>query len=302
MTSTIATEAAEADRSEVTVLTAAEQEELIRRHMPLVGHLVRDMLTRIPNHIHRDDLTSAGLHALVTAARGWDPDRGIPFHRFATTRIRGAILDELRSLDWATRSVRARARTTDTTRQNLTNTLGRTPTAEELAQALGTTTSDLHQTDNDVQRATVLSLQGFATASADDLVTERTPGPEDMLLRREQIGYLHHAIASLPDRLQTVITEYFLNERPMAEIAADLGVTESRISQLRAEALSLLKDGLNTHLDPDLAPVPDNPESIAARRRASYFATIGGNTSLHTRLALTNTHGHTGIGLGVPAA
>jgi RNA polymerase sigma factor for flagellar operon FliA len=294
MTSTATTVADRAaDTAPATVLSAAEQEELIRAHMPLVGHLVRDMLTRIPNHIHRDDLTSAGLHALVTAARSWDPNRGIPFHRFATTRIRGAILDELRSLDWATRSVRTKARATDATRQNLTTALGRTPTTTELAQALGTTTTDLQQTDNDVQRATVLSLQGFATSSADDLVTERTPGPEDMLLRREQIGYLHHAIASLPERLQTVVTEYFLNERPMADIAADLGVTESRISQLRAEALSLLKDGLNTHLDPDLAPAPENPDSITARRRASYFAEIAGNTSLHTRLALTNAHGHT---------
>ncbi|RSM52810.1 FliA/WhiG family RNA polymerase sigma factor [Actinoplanes sp. ATCC 53533] len=277
----------------VPALSAAEQEVLIRTHMPLVGHLVRDMLSRIPNHIHRDDLTSAGLHALVTAARGWDPTRGIPFNRFATTRIRGAILDELRSLDWATRSVRTKARATDTTRQNLTTTLGRAPSNEELAQALGTTTTDLHQTDNDVQRATVLSLQGFTTSSPDDLVTERTPGPEDMLIRREQIGYLHHAIASLPERLQTVITEYFLKERPMADIATELGVTESRISQLRAEALSLLKDGLNTHLDPELAPAPENPDSIIARRRAGYFATIAGNTSLHSRLALTNAHGFT---------
>jgi RNA polymerase sigma factor for flagellar operon FliA len=266
--------------------------------MPLVGHLVRDMLTRIPNHIHRDDLTSAGLHALVTAARGWDPERGIPFHRFATTRIRGAILDELRSLDWATRSVRSKARATDTTRQSLTTTLGRTPTAEELAQALGTTTTDLHQTDNDVQRATVLSLQGFTTSSADDLVTERTPGPEEMLIRREQIGYLHHAIGSLPERLQFVINEYFLKERPMADIAADLGVTESRISQLRAEALALLKDGMNTHLDPHLAPVPENPESITARRRATYYASIAGNTTMHSRLALTNAHGLTSYARG----
>ncbi|UQU67001.1 FliA/WhiG family RNA polymerase sigma factor [Couchioplanes caeruleus] len=293
MTSTMTTAADcdAADTTAVPALSAAEQEELIRTHMPLVGHLVRDMLTRIPNHIHRDDLTSAGLHALVTAARGWDPERGIPFHRFATTRIRGAILDELRSLDWATRSVRSKARATDATRQNLTTTLGRTPTNEELAQALGTTTTDLHQTDNDVQRATVLSLQGFTTSSADDLVTERTPGPEEMLIRREQIGYLHHAIGSLPERLQFVITEYFLKERPMADIAADLGVTESRISQLRAEALSLLKDGINTHLDPHLAPVPENPESITARRRASYYASIAGNTNMHSRLALTNAHG-----------
>jgi RNA polymerase sigma factor FliA len=295
MTSTVTTVAdiAADTAATVTVLSTAEQEELIRTHMPLVGHLVRDMLTRIPNHIHRDDLTSAGLHALVTAARGWDPDRGIPFHRFASTRIRGAILDELRSLDWATRSVRTKARATDTTRQNLTTTLGRTPTAEELAQALGTTKGDLQQTDTDVQRATVLSLQGFTTSSADDMVTEKNPGPEDMLIRREQIGYLHHAIGSLPERLQVVITEYFLNERPMADIADDLGVTESRISQLRAEALSLLKDGLNTHLNPELAPVPDNPESITARRRASYYNNIGNNTSLHSRLAMTNAHGHT---------
>jgi RNA polymerase sigma factor for flagellar operon FliA len=290
----IATTVADGD-ADTTVLSAAEQEEQIRAHMPLVGHLVRDMLSRIPNHIHRDDLTSAGLHALVTAARSWDPTRGIPFHRFATTRIRGAILDELRSLDWATRSVRTKARATDATRQRLTTTLGRTPTAEELAQALGTTTTDLHQTDTDVQRATVLSLQGFTATSAEDLVTEPTPGPEEMLVRREQIGYLHHAIASLPDRLQLVITEYFLNERPMADIAADLGVTESRISQLRAEALSLLKDGLNTHLDPDLAPAPENPDSIIARRRASYYASIANNTTLRSRLALTNAHGLTAV-------
>ncbi|RZU49116.1 RNA polymerase sigma-28 (SigD/FliA/WhiG) subunit [Krasilnikovia cinnamomea] len=303
MTSTDTTAAdSDADITVATVLSAREQEELVRQHMPLVGHLVRDMLSRIPNHVHRDDLTSAGLHALVKATRSWDPDRGIPFHRFATTRIRGAILDELRSLDWATRSVRTKARATDTTRQRLTTALGRTPTNEELAQALGTTTGELHQTDSDVQRATVLSLQNFTSSSADDLVTEPAPGPEDMLLRREQIGYLHHAIASLPDRLQTVITEYFLNERPMADIAADLGVTESRISQLRAEALSLLKDGLNTHLDPHLAPVPENPASITARRRAGYYAAIAGNTTMHSRLAMTNANGHTIYGVGAPAA
>jgi RNA polymerase sigma factor for flagellar operon FliA len=295
MTSTTMTDAdlAADTATAVPALSAREQEELIRTHMPLVGHLVRDMLSRIPNHIHRDDLTSGGLHALVTAARSWDPSRGIPFHRFATTRIRGAILDELRSLDWATRSVRTKARATDTTRQALTTTLGRTPSNEELAQALGTTTTDLHRTDNDVQRATVLSLQGFTTSSPDDLVTERTPGPEDMLIRREQIGYLHHAIESLPERLHFVVSEYFLKERPMADIAADLGVTESRISQLRAEALSLLKDGLNTHLDPELAPVPDNPDSVIARRRAGYYAAIAGKTDLSSRLAMTTPQGFT---------
>jgi RNA polymerase sigma factor for flagellar operon FliA len=302
-TASAATTDATAISTTAPVLTAREQEELIRTNMPLVGHLVRDMLNRVPNHIHRDDLTSAGLHALVTAARSFDPQRGIPFHRFASTRIRGAILDELRSLDWATRSVRHKARNTDTTRQELTVTLGRTPSTDELAQALGTTTADLHNTTNDVQRATVLSLQGFATGTPDDMVTEPTPGPEDQLLRREQIGYLHHAIDALPERLHKVINEYYLQERPMADIAADLDVTESRISQLRAEALTLLKDGMNTHLDPQLADSPANPDGVIARRRASYYASIAANTTMHTRLALTNSHGHTNHAmLGAPVA
>jgi RNA polymerase sigma factor for flagellar operon FliA len=283
-------------------LTAREQEELIRTNMPLVGHLVRDMLSRVPNHVHRDDLTSAGLHALVTAARGFDPTRGIPFHRFAATRIRGAILDELRSLDWATRSVRSKARQTDTTRQQLTAVLGRTPTTDELAQAMGTTATELADTDHAVQRATVLSLQGFATGTPDDMVTEPTPGPEALLIHREQIGYLHHAIEALPDRLRTVISDYYLQERPMADIADDLGVTESRISQLRAEALALLKDGMNTHLDPDLASSPERPDGVIARRRASYYANIAANTNMHTRLALTNQHGHTTPAAGSAAA
>src|SRR4051812_32748050 len=134
-------------------LSAAEQEEIIRAHVPLVGHVVRDMLSRVPNHVHRDDLSSAGLAALVTAARGFDPQRGIPFYRFAATRIRGALLDELRSLDGASRSVRSRARQTDAAREQLTIALGRIPTTEELATALGTSAAELHETSNDVQRA-----------------------------------------------------------------------------------------------------------------------------------------------------
>ncbi len=274
-----------------TSLSAAEQEELIRAHIPLVGHIVRDMLSRVPNHVHRDDLTSGGLAALVTAARGFDPQRGIPFHRFATTRIRGALLDELRSLDWASRSVRSRARRADTAREQLMNTLGRTPTAEELAAALGTTTGEISNTTNDVQRAVVLSLQGFATGAAEDLVTERAAGPEDTLLRREQIGYLHHAVEALPERLRKVVTEYYLDERPMAEIADELGVTESRVSQLRSEALALLKDGMNHQLDPELVASPERPDGCVAKRRATYYATIAERSTLQSRVAHTTHQG-----------
>jgi RNA polymerase sigma factor for flagellar operon FliA len=266
-------------------------EDLVRSHLPLVGHLVREMLGRLPAHVSREDLVSAGMAALATAAKAYDPERGTPFGSFATARIRGGLLDELRGLDWASRSVRSRARRIDTAQQQLTATLGRTPTTVELAQALGVGTDEIQSVDDDVQRAVVLSLQGFAAGTAEDMVPERTAGPEDLLLHRERIGYLHHAIDALPERLRLVVSAYFFDERPMTEIAAELGVTESRVSQLRAEALGLLRDGLNVHLDPELVDTPDRPGGCVARRRESYYAAIAARGDLRTRLDLTSHHG-----------
>jgi RNA polymerase sigma factor for flagellar operon FliA len=185
--------------------------------------------------------------------------------------------------------VRQRARRTDAARQELTAELGRMPTVAEVAERLGCSVADIEHADDDVQRAVVFSLQGFATAGAEDMVTDRGAGPEEMLIRRERLGYLRHAIEALPDRLRTVITGYFFEERPMAQIAAELGVTESRVSQLRAEALGLLRDGLNTHLDPALAtPVK---EGCVARRRAAYYESIAGRGTLKSRLAVTGPDG-----------
>ena len=274
-----------------TTTTRRTVEDLVRSHLPLVGHLVREMLGRLPAHVSREDLISAGMAALAAAAKNYDPDRGTPFGSFATTRIRGALLDELRGLDWASRSVRSRARRVETANQELTATLGRTPTQTELAETLGIAVDELKAIDEDVQRAVVLSLQGFAAGTAEDLVPERTPGPEDLLIHRERIGYLHHAINALPDRLRRVITAYFFEERPMLDIAGELGVTESRVSQLRAEALILLKDGLNTHLDPDLVNQPDRTGGCVARRREAYYAQIAAQGDLRTRLHMTKPDG-----------
>jgi RNA polymerase sigma factor for flagellar operon FliA len=271
--------------------TDRAQEELIRENIPLVGHLVREILGRVPSHVNRDDLTSAGLAALVTAARGYDAERGIPFGRFAAMRIRGALLDELRSLDWASRSVRSRARQAEMARQDLTAALGRVPTATEIASTLGLSVSEIESVEEDVQRAVVLSLQGFSAGTAEDMVTEQTTGPEDLLIHRERIGYLHNAIEALPERLRTVVTRYFLEERPMAEIAVELGVTESRVSQLRAEALTLLRGGLNSHLNPELVDEADRPEGCVARRRSSYYAEVAAKGDLRSRLAMTNAYG-----------
>lgn len=268
-----------------------ELENLVRANMSLVGHLVREMLGRVPAHVNRDDLASAGFAALVSAGQSFDPERGIPFTRFAAMRVRGALVDELRGLDWASRSVRQRARRTDAARQELTIALGRTPTDAELAELLGVGVQELTAMQDDVQRAVVLSLQGFATGTAEDMVTERSAGPEEVLLHRERIGYLHGAIDALPDRLRLVVTASFLQERAMAEIAAELGVTESRVSQLRTEALALLRDGLNAHLSPELVDQPAGADNCVARRRAAYFEKVGAQGNLHTRLAVTNSYG-----------
>jgi RNA polymerase sigma factor for flagellar operon FliA len=249
-------------------------EALIVQHMPLVGHIVRETMSRVPSHVDRDDLTSAGLTALVQAAHAFDPERGVPFNRYAATRIRGAIVDDLRSIDWASRSVRRRSRELDMTRANLATVLGRTATQVEVAQAAGITVDEVVANDDDVSRAQVLSL----SASEDDAIGERlvsnAPDPQAMLEHRERLTYLTEAIAELPDRLRLVVEQYFLAERPMGEIAETLGVTESRVSQLRAEAMVLLRDALNMALDPELVEPAPRPDGCAARRRQAYFTAV----------------------------
>ena len=251
-----------------------DSEELIRRHLPLVGHLVRELLHRLPAHVNRDDLVSAGMPALVTAARSFDPVHGVPFGRYAGSRIRGALLDELRNLDWASRAVRSRARRLETVRQELTATLRRNPTRSELAGALGSSVDEVDSVNDDVQRAMVLSLQGFAVGTTEDLVVEAGPGPEELVLHHERLDYLRAAVESLPERLRAVVDGYFLRERPMAEIAAELGVSESRISQLRAEALVLLRDGMNSQFDPAMVDPAARSTGCVARRRQAYYAEV----------------------------
>lgn len=249
-------------------------EELITSHMPLVGHIVRETMGRVPAHVSRDDLTSAGLTALVQAAQAFDAERGIPFGRYAATRVRGAILDELRSVDWASRSVRRRARDLEEARNALATTLGRVPSDSEVANATGLSAEEVAANADDLARAQVLSLQASQDASLDDLLPAGGPTPLELLEHRERLEHLVHAIAELPERLRTVVQDYFLAERPMAEIAAALDVSESRISQMRAEALVLLRDAINHQLDPELVQPAARPEGCAARRRESYFAAV----------------------------
>ncbi|MEU4220635.1 sigma-70 family RNA polymerase sigma factor, partial [Actinoplanes sp. NPDC026623] len=155
---------------------------------------------------------------------------------------------------------------------------------------LGVGVGELADVEDDVQRAAVLSLQGFAVGTAEDMVTEGSMNPEETLLHRERIGYLHDAVAVLPERLRFVVESSFLQERPLSAVAAELGVTESRVSQLRTEALALLRDGLNTHMEQQEAAGAQG-DGCVARRRAAYAAQIAGRSTMSSRLAVTDVRG-----------
>ncbi len=268
-----------------TAPAAVDIDDLVTSHMQLVSHIVRESMSRLPGHVNRDDLTSAGLTALVQAARSYDESRGVPFTRYAATRVRGAIIDELRGIDWASRSVRRRARELDDTRTVLAGRLGRVPTDAEVAEAAGVTVDELAANADDVSRASVMSLQGFGDTPIDDVLPTRAPSPEEKVEQNERIGYLVDSVALLPDRLRVVVEGYFFAERPMADIADELGVSESRVSQMRAEALVLLKDAMNSALDPELVAPHARPDGCAARRRDAYFAAVASRRTATARLS-----------------
>ncbi len=250
-------------------------DELVTQNLALVGHIVRETMGRVPSHVSRDDLTSAGMLALVQAAQSYQEERGVPFARYAATRIRGAVLDELRGLDWASRSVRRRARELEATRATLTSTLGRAPSTAELARAAGLREEEVAANQGDVARSQVFSLDGAGDFTLADQLVSRLPRPDESLLGREEMEYLVDAIAELPERLRHVVEQYFLAERPMAEIAETLGVTESRVSQMRAEALVLLREALHRLLSPELtSEAAEKKNGCAARRRDAYVAAV----------------------------
>ena len=254
---------------------AKYESDLVREHLALVQYVTSEIAHRVPSHVNRGDLVSAGMLGLAQAARSYDPERGIAFDRFASTRIRGALLDELRGRDWASRSVRARARGMQQATDDLTNRLGRPPTPDEIATELHLPTDNVRKLVDDVHRATVLNYESLVVeGDAEEFLTAGELSPEDAILERERRSVLTDAVAALPDRLRRVVVGYFFEERSMQGLADELGVSESRVSQLRAEALLLLKDGMNSQLDPDqLAPEP-RPNGRVARRKSAYYTSV----------------------------
>ncbi len=259
----------------VTTATASSNESLVLEHMPLVGYIVREVAARLPRHVDLGDLHSAGYLGLVQASIAFDEKHGVPFRRYANTRIRGAVLDELRSKSWASRSVRQSGRLREEAVSHLAALLGRMPGQHEIAEHLGVTVAELDAVDDSLHRTVVLSLDAAPSMDAlEPVLPHSSVTPEDELLRDEEHHYLHTAVKELPERLRTVVTMYYLQGKPMAEIAEVLEVSESRVSQMRAQALEMVKDGMNSQLDPDRVEDSERPGGCVDRRRASYIAAV----------------------------
>ena len=150
-------------RAPVPASQRAAEEQLVRDHLSLVQHAVAEVISRVPRHVSRDDLESAALFGLAQAARTFDQTRGIAFEHHAANRVRGAVLDELRGADWASRSVRARGRQLQQATDELTVRLGRAPSQAEVAAELGVEPAVVRKLDEDVHRATVLNYDSIVT-------------------------------------------------------------------------------------------------------------------------------------------
>lgn len=217
----------------------------------LVGGVVAAVATRCPRHVDRAELMRAGELGLVEAARRWDAGTGVPFERFAAIRIRGAVLDALRAADWAPRSVRANERRIETVEQSLSSWLGRRPTELELATALGVTPEWLREQRARIARSVMLAFDRLTFDDSDDsgpaipmVVDPEALEPVEILEHRELLAYLRDAVTLLEDRHRRVIEGTYFDGLAAAPLAEELGVTESRISQLRTEALVHLRRGI----------------------------------------------------------
>ncbi|MFP5377907.1 MAG: sigma-70 family RNA polymerase sigma factor [Acidimicrobiia bacterium] len=261
------------------------EETLVRDNLALVDYAVNHLANRLPRHVPRDELVSAAMAGLAQAARSYDPGRDTGFEHYASARIRGALLDELRGRDWASRSVRTKGRRLLAATDELTAALGRVPTTEELAAHLGVAENVVTALNHDVHRSVVLNYDSIlADGGAEWTLPADDRSPDVVVLERERRGYLLDAVSALPDRLRQVVVGYFFEERSMQDLAEELGVSASRISQMRSKAMSLLKDGVTSQLDPEAVP-PSTDSPRVARRKAAYVDAVAAASKRRDRRA-----------------
>jgi RNA polymerase sigma factor for flagellar operon FliA len=218
-----------------------------------VKYVAGRMSSGLPAHVEEADLISYGLIGLINAIERFDPDREIKFETYAITRIKGAIIDELRALDWVPRSVRARAREIERVHGKLEHRLHRTPTDDEMATELGLSVDEFQESLVKISTSTVVALDelwatsdssGDQVSLLDTLRDPDAPDPQQLLDASELKDRLADAISALPEREKLVIALYYYENLTLREIGEVLGVTESRISQLHTKAVLRLKSRL----------------------------------------------------------
>jgi RNA polymerase sigma factor FliA len=224
----------------------AEQDELIVENLPKVRFIARRIHERLPQHVPIEDLFSAGVVGLMDACSKFDPSKQIKFSTYAQFRIRGAILDSLRTLDWSPRELRSRGRAVEQAIQTLTRRLKRAPHEEEISQELGIDLADYHHLLGELRSLEIGSLhQERWEESGEEELAYLPSAPEDDPLFRclhgEMRQRLTEAIDSLPERERLVLTLYYYEELTMKEIALVLGVAASRASQIHASAVLHLR-------------------------------------------------------------
>jgi RNA polymerase sigma factor for flagellar operon FliA len=263
---------------------------LVESHLPLVRHVLAGVAAHYPRHADREELAQAASLGLVEAAARYDASRGVPFDRWAALRIRGAIVDAVRALDFAPRMLRSAARDAEAARADLEARLGRTPTLDEVAEQVGVSPAELATLQGKVHRSLVLSLDaamgdqdGESLTLGSGLVDEVSLQPVEVLEQRERARYVRDALSCLPERLKDVVVGYFLEGQSSADLAARLGVTESRVSQMRTEALALMRAGIEAQYAE--APAPSVPAPRAAYRQAAFSAELASRSTYTARLS-----------------
>lgn len=227
------------------------RDELLNEYIPLVKYVAGRMAMNLPSSVEVGDLESFGFFGLLDALEKFDETRNIKFETYASTRIRGAILDGLRSMDWVPRSVRAKIRTLESEVYNLTNELGRSPSDHEIAAALDVSPERYYELLTEVKGVTLFSLDETVTTDSEgdslkilDLVVDDEILPDHRLLRDESLEELTAAVEGLSEREQLVLALYYNEELTLREIGHVLDVSESRVSQIHTKAVMTLRSRL----------------------------------------------------------
>jgi len=237
-------------------MTAAERDALINETLPLIKHIAHRVAIRVPNNVEIRDLINAGVLGLMDAIEKFEPERNVKFKTYAEVRIRGAILDSLRDLDWAPRSLRKKSKDLERMYTDLSQKLGRPATDEEVSEAMGGNIEDFHALVDQLHGLTIGSFENLGDSEDSENYINYYPddGSNDPYTKfesNELTRLLADAIEELPEKERLVLSLYYYEEFTMKEIGALLGVNESRVSQLHTKATLRLRGKLGK-LIPDV--------------------------------------------------